>query len=36
MRERLCMMCVDHFTEENSASPVAVSFLKPLEQSYVS
>lgn len=30
------MMCVDHLTEESSMSPLAVSFLKPLEQSYVS
>lgn len=30
------MMCVGHLTEENRTNAVAVSFLKPLVQSYIS
>lgn len=36
MWEQLCMMCVDHLRKENRTSAVAVSFLKPLVESYIS
>lgn len=36
MGEQMCMLYVDHLTEENRTSAVAVSFLQPLVQSYIS